>query len=274
MARYLDQLKELQKSLGDPPVICVGDVFDSYNVPPELINHALAILPTMYAVPGQHDLPHHRLQDLHRSAYWTLVEAGRVKHLDQDGLWNLNGVAVYPFAWGSSIVARNNAQPTADYHLAVAHAYVWLVEKHPKADRYNQAEEYAGRLKGYDGAVFGDNHKAFMSRLKTGTVVVNNGGFFVRKSDEIGYRPRVSVLGNDLKWRFEYLDTSGDRFTTTAEVLAAVQTGVDISGFVAELVKVAEGSENFKAAVLGYLDRNNVGPRTRDAVLRALEGEK
>jgi hypothetical protein len=29
----------------------------------------------MFAVPGQHDLPYHRMEDLMKSSFWTLVEA-------------------------------------------------------------------------------------------------------------------------------------------------------------------------------------------------------
>jgi DNA repair exonuclease SbcCD nuclease subunit len=79
--RYLDQLREL-KEKHNAILIVAGDVFDYWKSSPELINFAIVHMPECYAVPGQHDLPNHNYNDLHKSAYWTLVEAKIIKHLD------------------------------------------------------------------------------------------------------------------------------------------------------------------------------------------------
>src|SRR5688500_1062308 len=66
-AGYLSQLKMLQKSetMGPVlPILCAGDIFDKWNAPPELIHFALEHLPDgMICVPGQHDLPNHRMEE-------------------------------------------------------------------------------------------------------------------------------------------------------------------------------------------------------------------
>ena len=69
MARRLHQVDEIA-SYQQVPVLCAGDVFDRWNSPPELINFAIKNMPPMWAVPGQHDLPHHRLDEVHRSGLW------------------------------------------------------------------------------------------------------------------------------------------------------------------------------------------------------------
>ena len=81
MARPLEELRGLQENY-DCPILCAGDVFNHWNnCPPELINWAIKHLPKMYAIPGQHDLPQHRLDDVRKSAYWTMVEAGVIENL-------------------------------------------------------------------------------------------------------------------------------------------------------------------------------------------------
>ena len=79
MSGYFQQVKDYHQQVeGIPygnvvPIICAGDVFDRPNPPIELVNWAIRTLPTMYSVPGQHDLVHHNLSDIKKSAYWTLV---------------------------------------------------------------------------------------------------------------------------------------------------------------------------------------------------------
>ena len=107
MMHPLDELDDLT---GDNlPVICGGDVFDKWNSPPELINFALAELPgTMESVAGQHDLPHHSWPERRKSAYWTLVESGKIKTLD--GRWEGEGKFVRRgFYWGEELSGREGS---------------------------------------------------------------------------------------------------------------------------------------------------------------------
>jgi hypothetical protein len=66
----------LKGRLGNPPIVYVGDIWDHYRQPPEAINWAIRELPKGYAIPGQHDLRHHNYEDIKKTAYWTLMEAG------------------------------------------------------------------------------------------------------------------------------------------------------------------------------------------------------
>ena len=75
-------LKQLEDTAGNLPIFCAGDIFDRWNAPPELINFALRNLPDdMLCVPGQHDLPNHRLDEKHRSGYGVLSNAGKIEDL-------------------------------------------------------------------------------------------------------------------------------------------------------------------------------------------------
>jgi len=44
------------------PILCAGDVFDNWNISAEMATWAIENMPTMYAIPGQHDLPSHNLE--------------------------------------------------------------------------------------------------------------------------------------------------------------------------------------------------------------------
>ena len=82
MAYYLDQLTALQIKYDHCPIVVAGDFLDHWNQPPELINFLIDELPeNIYGIPGQHDLPNHSYDHIHRSAYWTLVEAGKINDI-------------------------------------------------------------------------------------------------------------------------------------------------------------------------------------------------
>ena len=78
---YLQQVADLQKQAGQCPIIIAGDLFNRWDEPPEAINRLLAAMPPeVHVIAGNHDMPNHNYRELPRSAYWTLVESGKVIH--------------------------------------------------------------------------------------------------------------------------------------------------------------------------------------------------
>lgn len=289
---YLLQVKDLactvkERWLGNGnvtgraiPILCAGDIFDRWNAPPELIRFALEHLPDgMICVPGQHDLPNHSFQEIHRSAYGVLLEAGKIQcaathrrtevpsrsHLSI-GNWN-----IYGFAWGEEIAphASGGWRPS----LALCHQYVWTVEaSYPGAPEAAHLAQFAEPLKPYKVAVFGDNHKGFLKKLKTGTTVLNCGGFIRRKSDEIDYQPHVGILRVDGMVELHKLDTSKDQFRTPEEMASAVE--VDMIGFVEELSRLGEHGLDFRESVRRAADSMDLPGAVKEKVLKCLTEDK
>lgn len=282
---YLGQIRNLQHPGGKwaskyLPVLCAGDIFDRWNPPPELIQFALKYLPDkMICVPGQHDLPNHSFQEIHRSAYGVLLEAGKIQcaathrrtevssrsHLSI-GNWN-----IYGFAWGEEITPH----PIGGWResLALCHQYVWTVEaSYPGAPEAAHLAQFAEPLKPYKVAVFGDNHKGFLKKLKTGTTVLNCGGFIRRKSDEIDYQPHVGILRIDGTVELHKLDTSKDQFRTPEEMASAVE--VDMIGFVEELSRLGEHGLDFRESVRRTADSMDLPGPVKEKVLKCLAEDK
>lgn len=289
---YLGQMKTLactatERWLGNRnvtgrplPVLCAGDIFDRWNVPPELIRFALEHLPDgMICVPGQHDLPNHSFAEIHRSAYGVLREAGKIRcaashrrrevpsrSYVQVAEWN-----VYGFAWGEEVTPPVSAliHPA----LALCHQYVWnMSASYPGAPAEAHVSKLMRPLKPYRVAVFGDNHKGFLLRLKTGTTLLNCGGFIRRKSDELDYQPKVGILHADGSIKLHKLDTSQDQFRTPEEMASAVET--DISGFVEELSKLGEHGLDFRESVRRAADSMDLPGPVREKVLKCLAEDK
>lgn len=286
-AFYLGQLKKVANGL---PVLCAGDIFDRWNASPELINFALERLPdNMYCVPGQHDLPNHSMDQIHRSGYGVLINAGKIKQLHPNispEAWN--SMHVYGFGWGQKITPvhkREDWGHKIPVHVAVIHKFIWINEetKYPGAGEDSQLKSFAKQLKGYDAVVIGDNHKGWV-RLPSltkdesfksqsylpKTDVINCGTFIRRKSDEEDYHPAIGILFDDGTIERRYcLDTSIDKFHANAKVREAI--AVNMAQFINQLENLGEHGLNFEEAVRNHLRGEEFDDETKKIILQALE---
>lgn len=273
-AKYLGQLRGIAAEAGDAPVVIAGDVFDRWNSPAELISLALRHLPArVYALPGQHDLPYHAYADVRKSAFWTLVEAGRVVPLEPGRPVCAGDVRLHGFPWKEPIVPLGERGGLC-LEVAVCHAYACTERTaHGGAGAAaGMVKSYRDRLRGYDVAHFGDNHKSFLVHLDHGCTVFNPGTFFRRRSDERGHRPHAGLLlaGGGVERR--HLDCSGDRVASADEVASTrVDAGTDLRGLLEELFRLREATANFPDIVRRVLDERGVRDEVRRLVAAALD---
>jgi len=262
--RYLEQLQEIAQG---SPVFIAGDLFDRWNPPPEVLHFAFKRLPQeCYAVPGQHDLLNHRLDQMHRSGYGVLVAAGRIRDLSGGNTVAVGDlIRVKGCAWGEAIPPADSNIPT----VLLAHRYVWREGRsHPGA----APEHHINRLdlKGYTWAVFGDNHQRFVVRQK-GLVICNSGTFIRRKSDEIPLRPCVSVIDEDLEFFSLQLNTHSDQFREVASSEPNAEP-LDLDAFIAGLEGLGEHGLNFREAVEQYVkNRPDLEPKVGEILLESLK---
>lgn len=211
MAGYLVELETVAKD-HDVPILFAGDLFDVWQPPPELIEFALRHLPEgMLCIPGQHDLPYHGYDAAHRSGYGVLRRAGKIIDLEPGKGKRVGNLFVQGFPWGTPVQKLTKSKTLS---IALVHAYCWKTGcSFPGASDDSSAMSFAERLKGWDIAVFGDNHIPFESRI--GDVLVYNcGGFMRRKTDEVNHRPSVGIVFDDGSIKRHYLDISQDVLTT------------------------------------------------------------
>lgn len=270
MARTLEQVRAVVEEF-KVPLVCAGDIFDDgwrvHKCPPELLNFAIKHLPTMYAVPGQHDLPNHRYQDIMRSGYWTLVEAKIVRDLHPSQPVAAESLVLYGFPWGAKLnpVFMNNDLAT---HVAVIHHYVWAgAHGFQGASNDDHTSTIWEKIKEYDAAVFGDNHKGFTSNK-----IYNCGGLMVRKSDELAYRPAVGLLMRDGTTERRFLDTSMDRYAhdDTKDAKGPVDTS-GVKAFVGELNALANKPMfDLKDAFDAYYRTHQVSDKARERITKGM----
>lgn len=268
-AGYLQQLKDIA---GNLPIIFAGDLFDRWNSSPELINFALEHLPPIWAVPGQHDLPLHNYEDMMKSAFGTLVKVGRINLLLPKG-HRFDGFWACGFAWGKPITPPLPipAGDKAVLSIAVAHAYIWTKETgYPGVDESKRLGAYKEVLKGYDVALFGDNHKPFLFEGKE-TTVFNHGGFMRRKIDEIDHRPAVGLLMSNGTVELKYLDVSKDKFLPRDEARLQENNANLMADFLTELQKLGASDLDFREALKQYIRTYKVSPGAETILQEALD---
>jgi len=276
MKRQLWQLDDVA-SKHQAPIILAGDIFDRWNAPPELVNFAISHMPSnhCYAIPGQHDLPHHNIADVERTSYETLRLSGAIISLLGGGHHAIRpiellsvhdhpAIVVHPFPWGAQLhPLEYNGPPKINnnkiIHLAVVHSYIWTEgNSYPGAPEEQKLGAYKKQLVGYHAAVFGDNHKGFL--CKSGdTWVFNCGAFIPRKADERHYKPSCGLLMSDGTIQQHFFDTSYDKWSD--EVVTAgesYESSEKLTAYLEELRQAADTPLDFAEACRQALQKGDV----------------
>jgi hypothetical protein len=294
MRRYLTQLYSVCRTHYDGPydknkmlpILLAGDLFDRWDSPPELINFAIEHWPKTktYAVAGQHDLPNHSLEYIHRSAYWTMVGAGTICNFNMGYLTRIHPkVYAVGFPWGCGLdpggVLRTGwgAQDPDEKIVAVAHTPVWSGNRpFPDATDDSFVTAVMKRFQGFDVVHTGDYHKTEIVHRQPGwhppmPTVFNPGTFLIRKSDEIGHAPKVGVLHADGTVKTQFLDVSADRFVSAPKEAESQAAGLDAGELLKELRSAADRGIDFVQTVARIMASKDFGRMVQGFIDKCLE---
>ncbi len=267
--RQLDELRALAGGY-KVPVICAGDLFHHWKSPPELINFALDRLPDgMFAIPGQHDLPHHSLSDMHKSGFGVLNSTGKIKYLDH--VAQIGNIVIHPYPWGK--IPKEGAAKTFQdpklISIAVIHAYCWMTGYgFPGAPDKSKVKKF--HLKGFDVALFGDNHIPFLTRTQ-GCVVLNHGCFIRRRSDERDIGPQIGLLYSDGSVGLHRVNIEHDRWLPIQKAKHMEEVDISMEGLMREFEQLGNSGEDFRSALDFYFKRNDVPLPVRAIINRTME---
>jgi hypothetical protein len=270
MQRPIDQIKAVWRKYHEPPILFGGDLFDRWKASPELINWALKHLPPMYAVAGNHDLPNHRYEDVHKSAYWTMVEAGRLVDLKPGFPHPLNGLTIHGFPYGVPI--KSIASHMIDgFNVALIHSYVWRKNHgYTGAPEDRRVSQWERKLSNFSHAFFSDNHSAF-DYQGADTLVVNSGCIMRRRRDESGYEPRLWALYDDGEVHGHVLDCSQDCYSERGETSGAKLPEVDAEKLIESLKGLQQKTKiDFQETCRQVMRTMQVGQDVEERVLEAL----
>ncbi len=248
MARTLEEISLLSVN-HSVPILCAGDVFDRWNSPAELIHFAIEHLPDMFGIPGQHDLPLHRYDLMHRSAYGTLSSVGNITDLAPGEPRNVGRhLVVQGFPWGTTLEPCSLPQTDA-LNVALVHSFLWLGKEtgYPGAPESGRVNASKKNYLGWDAVVYGDNHKGFNIEVE-GVSVLNCGTVFRRTTSEEGYRPYVGLLRSSSYIDLHYLDIEQD-VLVASEAPEKWSPDANLSDFVESLQALGGDPLDFRAAM-------------------------
>lgn len=291
-----DYISQIGKLVGEhsAPLFIAGDIFDRWNSGPAIINRAIESLDECgwgyaggnkpIAIPGQHDLPNHRYDQRNRSAYGTLHLAGAIIDQQPRGKEEysveIDDLIIDTYPWKHD----DQIKPPTKVHslcknIALIHSMIWTektgFKDAPEGQRYGK---WLKRLKGYDLAVFGDNHKGFLIEKEDQPTVLNCGTMMRRKSDEKSYKPFVGLLWNTGKVTKHFLDVSKDKFYVDFmnDELEKMQQSlhIDLEGFVDEMTALQDQGFDWSKTVEAWVKKNKINTHVATIIMRAIENRR
>jgi DNA repair exonuclease SbcCD nuclease subunit len=284
MARPLKQLADLEEKY-NVPVIIAGDIFTNWNSCPQLVNLAIAHFGSfsyrhIIAIPGQHDVPYHNLDNMKQSAFTTLCEADVIEttlgcFLTRFGFPDessrVEKGVVHSSPWGTKITPNESRKSDDEIHIAVAHQYIWTGKhRYTKAPEELRIDHLKDKLEGYDVAIFGDNHDGFITKIGDCNVI-NCGCLIQRRADERDYKPMVGLIYDNGTIKPHYLDTSKDVWLEEeGSELVGDSEGLDL--LLNELKELNPDSLDFREAIERYTESEKVDEEVRKAIEEAING--
>ncbi len=155
-------------------------------------------------------------------------------------------------------------------HVAVVHGYVWRKGcGFEGADEQKHQKKYIRRLAGYNCAIFGDNHRGFLTHRED--IDLFNCGNFMRLSmDEIDSKPKVGLIHKDGHVSTVKLDCSQDQFISKERVNAVVQNSLDLGRAIAKIAGMGVSIFDFAERLMRYMEETNTDKLVRDMVNDAI----
>jgi hypothetical protein len=275
--RPIDQIKALQRKFHGVPILFGGDLFDRAKSSPELVNWTLRHMPVVYGIPGNHDLVHHRYEDVNKSSFQTVVEAGKIIDLKPGIPHPLSGLTVtgYPFGVPVKSIASNMID---GLNVALIHAYCWRQgHGYQGAPDDKRVKEWERKVTNFPIALYSDNHHHFIYRGRD-TTIVNMGCIIRRRRDESHYEPSVALIWSDGEVSRKKLDCSEDVYapcSTVDKEVADKGEGIDALKLIKSLKGLQQKNRiDFQATVTELMTTLGVGEEVRTRVMESMEAER
>lgn len=176
------------------PILIAGDLGEESQWPNWLLRWFIHKIKRykikIYVIPGQHDLPWHRLKHLKKSGIGVLGSAGIINLIGvrNKELVETKDFNIIPFPYGYPIRKhKETGKPmiAISHQLIVKDKLLWHKQK-----AVSQGVHLLKKFPEYRLILTGDNHNPFVSRYKN-RLLVNPGSILRLKADQIKHRPRV-----------------------------------------------------------------------------------
>lgn len=243
------------------PVIHSGDLVDYWKSSPELLAKIIEYLPKWFwSIYGNHDLPQHNMDLVHKCSQYMLAKGGHLDILPNMGDW---------------LTTPDDYKDFAAPELCGRPFFVWHIMTYQGKSPWPGCTSPKGsallrKYPQYDLIVTGDNHKPFVEEYQ-GRLLVNPGSIFRTTAAQENHRPRVYL------W---YADTN-----TVEPVYIPINTGaisrehIDkkqerdnrIDAFISTLNTDFKMELSFKGYLKEFEHLNNIKPPILDIIYKSMK---
>lgn len=146
----------------------------------------------IYVLPGQHDLPNHRLDRLHKSGLGVLIASNVViLLLREPSFISVIDIEVYPVQFGNKIPnVKSNESNVCKRYIAVIHQLVSQSKLWEGQKNFTSAKSLLKKFSCYDLIISGDNHQSFVEEYK-GRLLVNPGSIMRTTISQKDFKPKI-----------------------------------------------------------------------------------
>jgi len=230
----------------------------------------------IYVLPGQHDLPNHRLDKLSESGLGVLVAAKAIEELKI--LWpkNIGEIStMYNFPFGHHIKMPSSFAPTHRKNIAIVHQLIVQSKLWASQENFIYAESLLKKFPCYDLIVSGDNHQSFVEKYKD-RILVNPGSIMRSTVAQYDHQPKIYLWcaeGNSVEEIEIPIVLSKDVFdlSRSEEIKKKDER---MFAFIDSLRMDGEIKMSFKKNLEWFFRKNRVDQQVKDKIFMSLEKGK
>ncbi len=274
-ARKIEYIIKLANE-NDCPILVAGDFGHKPYWGDELLNWAIELLNDAYiiTIPGQHDLPNHRLDKVEEAGLGILDKALKQFILlggeEEPEPQEITPIRLFSYPYSCSIdTIRTNY---ATKKVAIIHQMV-IKSQNNKLWNDQKANSAKGLLKKfpcYDLIVSGDNHQSFAVEYE-GRWLVNPGSIMRMTAAQIQHRPSVYLWWAESNTVERHLLPIEDNVIDTSHIEESKERDERIEAFISKLPDTAGTGFDFRKNLSNYLEQNRARKGVVQKIWEAME---
>lgn len=193
--RKIEFINETHNKYPNIPILDGGDLCNKYRLDPEVEAWCILNLPKgIITVAGNHEIPNHNINYLHKSSL-SVLRASNVVRILYGNYCRIEAfhirTSIYGFSYGEKIdyvVLKNKRYRS----IAILHTMVYPPKEVPKTGniKYPDGLKLLKKMKGFDLIIVGHNHQSFIIEYKE-RKLISPGSLMRMSIDQKDYKPRI-----------------------------------------------------------------------------------
>jgi len=276
--KKLSYIDEYMQSIDALMLLHAGDVCDKGRpVNSQMVESLiLGYAPTkIYGVPGNHDLPYHKLNNLKKSSLNVLIKAKQFIYLSSETptpIIQESNCILYGFPYGTEMVHLTEDElkryTDACTCIAITHQLVFEKSIPYGVKKGVLAIDLLKQFSEYKIILTGDNHQSFVVEHE-GRYLVNPGSLLRMDADQVDHKPSLYVWdGETIKREFIPIE---EGVVSREHIEVKQERDGRIDAYVERMNADYEVGLSFEKNIDTHLLKNKVRQNVEDKIREAIE---